>query len=236
MILLPLTSTFEDIYRAEPKNTAIFFKPIHLSCPYKCSCCLCPYFSCCSCMCCRALGERKKKSGNLLLHNKMKVIAIWQLTSPSFYLHVFAYYPNPQPNEKSTFRELMALLGILSKSAFLFSSKWRTLAMACIFRRDERLAHRDWNHVGAAGWVFWNSGDVIIGGESGSVVIGVQQVNDDVGGGAESLGCVDLDCKKLKWGNTGNESMQPMQVPFVEKCAHFSLLLCTLYVRKWFFS
>lgn len=35
-----------------------------------------------------------KKSGNLVLHNKMKVIAIWQLTSPSFYLHVFTYYPD----------------------------------------------------------------------------------------------------------------------------------------------
>lgn len=68
----------------------------------------------------------------------MKVIAIWQLTSPSFYLHVFAYYPNPKPTKKSTFGELMALLGILSKSAFLFSSMWRTLVMACIFRRYER--------------------------------------------------------------------------------------------------
>lgn len=51
------------------------------------------YFLCCGYMCYWALGE--KKSGNLVLHNKMKVIAIWQLTSPSFYLHVFTYYPNP---------------------------------------------------------------------------------------------------------------------------------------------
>lgn len=64
----------------------------------------------------------------------MKVIAIWQLTSPSFYLHVFTYYPNPTPR-KSTFKELMALLGILLKSAFLFSTEWRTFVMTCILNR-----------------------------------------------------------------------------------------------------
>lgn len=50
---------------------------------------------------CAAKHQRKKDmSVNLVLHNKMKVIAIWQLTSPSFYLHVFTYYPNP-PRSKS---------------------------------------------------------------------------------------------------------------------------------------
>lgn len=66
--------------------------------------------------------------------------------------------------------------------------------MACIFRQDEALAHRDWHHIGATGWVFWNSGDIVIWGEFGSVVIGVQEVNDNVGSGAESLRCVDLHC------------------------------------------
>lgn len=99
----------------------------------------------------------------------------------------------------------MALLGILLKSAFLFSSDWRTLVIACIFRRDKKLTHSDWNYIGSTGWVFWNSGDVVIWGEFGSIVIGVQKMNDNVCCGAESLRRINLNCKELKWNKIQNK-------------------------------
>lgn len=60
------------------------------------------------------------------------------------------------------------------------------------------LAHRDWHHIGAAGWVFWNSGDIVICGEFGSVVVGVQEMNDDVCGSTESLWGINFHCEQLK--------------------------------------
>lgn len=61
-----------------------------------------------------------------------------------------------------------------------------------------RLTHCHSHNAGASGGVFRHAGDVVLRGEFGEVVVGVQEVDDDVCGGAEALGGVDLHGQQLQ--------------------------------------
>ena len=61
-----------------------------------------------------------------------------------------------------------------------------------------RRTHGDGHQAGPPRGVLVDAGDVVLGGEGGDVVVGVQQVDDDVGRGAEPLRRVDLDGQELK--------------------------------------
>lgn len=58
--------------------------------------------------------------------------------------------------------------------------------------------HRYRHNAGASGRVLRDSGDVVLGRELGDIVVRVQQVDDDVGHGAEPLRSVDLHCQQLQ--------------------------------------
>ena len=63
-------------------------------------------------------------------------------------------------------------------------------------RRGE--PHRYGHDVGATRGVLRNSGDIIVRGELGSVVVGIQQMDDDISCGAESFRGVNLHGEELR--------------------------------------
>lgn len=70
--------------------------------------------------------------------------------------------------------------------------------------------HCDGHDHGATGGVLRHSGDVILRRELGDVVVGVQQVDDNVGSRTEPFRSVDLHCQQLHRGGeqiTTSDSM-----------------------------
>lgn len=53
-------------------------------------------------------------------------------------------------------------------------------------------AHGHWDDVGASRGILWDPGDVKLGGELRNVVVCVQKIDEDIRGGTEALGSVDL--------------------------------------------